>query len=198
MLKDIYINNSNIPKRYLQDISLRPVKEDVETFKELQDIKNNIVDFVNQGKNLFIYSSSVGNGKTTWSTKLLKEYIEQVSGIMFKNNCPALFINVSNFLNKKKLAITNKELVPEVQDLEQKILSAKLVVFDDLGVKDVSSYELNSLYYWIDERTSNLRSCIYTSNLSPQALSMILDSRIYSRVVNYSEVKEIKAGDFRC
>lgn len=198
MLKDVYINNSNIPKRYLQDISLRPVKEDVETFKELQDIKNNIVDFVNQGKNLFIYSSSVGNGKTTWSTKLLKEYIEQVSSIMFKNNCPALFINVSNFLNKKKLAITNRELVPEVQDLEQKILSAKLVVFDDLGVKDVSSYELNSLYYWIDERTSNLRSCIYTSNLSPQALSMILDSRIYSRVVNYSEVKEIKAGDFRC
>lgn len=198
MLKDVYINNSNIPKRYLQDISLRPVKEDVETFKELQDIKNNIVDFVNQGKNLFIYSSSVGNGKTTWSTKLVKEYIEQVSGIMFKNNCPALFINVSNFLNKKKLAITNRELVPEVQDLEQKILSAKLVVFDDLGVKDVSSYELNSLYYWIDERTSNLRSCIYTSNLSPQALSMILDSRIYSRVVNYSEVKEIKAGDFRC
>lgn len=198
MLKDVYINNSNIPKRYLQDISLRPVKEDVETFKELQDIKNNIVDFVNQGKNLFIYSSSVGNGKTTWSTKLLKEYIEQVSNIMFKNNCPALFINVSNFLNKKKLAITNRELVPEVQDLEQKILSAKLVVFDDLGVKDVSSYELNSLYYWIDERTSNLRSCIYTSNLSPQALSMILDSRIYSRVVNYSEVKEIKAGDFRC
>lgn len=65
MLKDVYINNSNIPKRYLQDISLRPVKEDVETFKELQDIKNNIVDFVNQGKNLFIYSSSVGNGKTT-------------------------------------------------------------------------------------------------------------------------------------
>lgn len=198
MLKDVYINNSNIPKRYLQDISLRPVKEDVETFKELQDIKNNIVDFVNQGKNLFIYSSSVGNGKTTWSTKLLKEYIEQVSSIMFKNNCPALFINVSNFLNKKKLAITNRDLVPEVQDLEQKILSAKLVVFDDLGVKDVSSYELNSLYYWIDERTSNLRSCIYTSNLSPQALSMILDSRIYSRVVNYSEVKEIKAGDFRC
>lgn len=198
MLKDVYINNSNIPKRYLQDISLRPVKEDVETFKELQDIKNNIVDFVNQGKNLFIYSSSVGNGKTTWSTKLLKEYIEQVSSIMFKNNCPALFINVSNFLNKKKLAIANRELVPEVQDLEQKILSAKLVVFDDLGVKDVSSYELNSLYYWIDERTSNLRSCIYTSNLSPQALSMILDSRIYSRVVNYSEVKEIKAGDFRC
>ena len=198
MLKDVYINNSNIPKRYLQDISLRPVKEDVETFKELQDIKNNIVDFVNQGKNLFIYSSSVGNGKTTWSTKLLKEYIEQVSSIMFKNNCPALFINVSNFLNKKKLAITNRELVPEVQDLEQKILSAKLVVFDDLGVKDVSSYELNSLYYWIDERTSNLRSCIYTSNLSPQALSMILDSRICSRVVNYSEVKEIKAGDFRC
>lgn len=198
MLKDVYINNSNIPKRYLQDISLRPVKEDVETFKELQDIKNNIVDFVNQGKNLFIYSSSVGNGKTTWSTKLVKEYIEQVSSIMFKNNCPALFINVSNFLNKKKLAITNRELVPEVQDLEQKILSAKLVVFDDLGVKDVSSYELNSLYYWIDERTSNLRSCIYTSNLSPQALSMILDSRIYSRVVNYSEVKEIKAGDFRC
>ena len=198
MLEDVYLNNSNIPKRYLKDIQLCPTSEDAKVFKELQDIKTNIIDFVNQGQNLFIYSNHVGNGKTTWSIKLLKAYINKVSNIMFKNNCPGLFINVSNFLNKKKLAITDNSLVQEVQDLEQKILSAKLVIFDDLGVKDITPYETNSLYYWIDERTSNLKSCIYTSNLFPKALSSILDSRIYSRVINYSSVKEIKAGDFRC
>lgn len=196
-LKEVYLNNSLIPKRYLNEISLIPAKVDEQVFKELNNIKLNIKEFVDKGENLLICSNNVGNGKTTWSIKFLKEYIDEVQNIKFKNNCPALFINVTNFLNEKKLSISDPELHSKVIDTERKILSAKLVVFDDLGVKDISQFDMGNLYYWIDERTNNMKSCIFTSNLLPKQLKNILDERLYSRIVKYSTIKEIKDGDNR-
>ena len=192
-----YIRNSEIPKRYLQDIQLRPAMEDVQVFSELNDIKLNIVEFVKRGNNLLIYSNRVGNGKTSWATKILKQFINNVSDYRWLNNCPALFINVQSFLELKKSAITNKENQIKVDELEKKLLTAPIVLFDDLGVKNFSQYDIGTLYYWIDYRTSNLKSCIYTSNLSPSQLRSVLDERLYSRIVNYSYLKEIKDGDSR-
>ena len=196
-LYETYLNNSLLPKRYLKNISLIPAKIDEQVFKELNSIKINVKDFVDKGENLLICSNNCGNGKTTWATKILREYISNVCDIKFKNNCPALFINVTNFLNEKKLAISDPEMHQRVIDVERKILTAKLVVFDDLGVKDVSQYDMGNLYYWIDERTNNMRSCIFTSNLMPKQLKQVLDERLYSRIVKYSVIKEIKDGDNR-
>lgn len=197
MLSDTYLKNSNIPKRYLIDTKLIPAKVDLQTFKELKSIKENIIDFVDEGKNLLICSTSAGNGKTTWATKIMKEYISKVDCKMFKHQTPALYINITNFLNEKKLAINDLELSAKVRDLETKILSSKLVIFDDLCVKDLSTYDMGQLYYWIDYRTSNMLSTIYTTNLLPKQLSKVLDARLYSRIVNYSEIKEFKDGDNR-
>ena len=197
MLKDIYYANSQIPNRYLNDIGLYPSKEDEKIFIELNNIKDNVNVFVKEGRNLLICSNHTGNGKTTWATKILKEYLNNVSEYSFKNNCPGLFINVTSFLNKKKLAISDVSIQREVYDTENKILSANLVIFDDIGVKNISDYDLGSLYYWIDERTSRMKSNIYTSNLLPHQLKSILDERLYSRIVNYSIIKEIKDGDSR-
>lgn len=196
-LCETYLDNSLLPKRYLKNISLIPAKVDEQVFKELNSIKLNIKDFVDKGENLLICSNNCGNGKTTWATKMVREYISNVCDIKFKNNCPALFINVTNFLNEKKLAISDPEMHQRVIDVERKILTAKLVVFDDLGVKDVSQYDMGNLYYWIDERTNNMRSCIFTSNLMPKQLKQVLDERLYSRIVKYSIIKEIKDGDNR-
>jgi DNA replication protein DnaC len=196
-LCETYLDNSLLPKRYLKNISLIPAKVDEQVFKELNSIKLNIKDFVDKGENLLICSNNCGNGKTTWATKMIREYISSVCDIKFKNNCPALFINVTNFLNEKKLAISDPEMHQRVIDVERKILTAKLVVFDDLGVKDVSQYDMGNLYYWIDERTNNMRSCIFTSNLMPKQLKQVLDERLYSRIVKYSIIKEIKDGDNR-
>lgn len=64
-LKEVYLNNSLIPKRYLNEISLIPAKVDEQVFKELNNIKLNIKEFVDKGENLLICSNNVGNGKTT-------------------------------------------------------------------------------------------------------------------------------------
>lgn len=197
MIRESYLKNSLIPKRYVNDIPLRPSKEDEKTFEELNNIKNNSVEFAKSGKNLLICSNNVGCGKTTWATKILLNFLEKTSSHNFSNQCPGLYINVSNFLNEKKLAITDKDLALKVADIEKKILKSPLVIFDDICVKNISEYDLGNLYYWIDERTSNMKCCIYTSNLLPEDLKKTIDARLYSRIVNYSIIKEIKDGDSR-
>lgn len=194
-LEKRYIEMSLIPKRYLVDIPLEPSNKDLEVFKEIFSIRENIRQFVKDGQNLFVYSSHVGNGKTTIATKLMREYIHQVSDVFIEY--PALFINVNDFLNKKKLAISNSDVKDYVEKVESNILSAKLVVFDDIGVSNISAYDSNLLYYWINYRTDNMLSSIYTSNLTPKSLKEIIDERIYSRVINYSKCLEIKDGDHR-
>ena len=196
-LYDLYIENSLIPKRYLKDISLRPSNNDLKTFEELKEIKDNIAEFVNEGNNLLICSNKVGNGKTTFAVKILKAYINSIKNLGFMNNTPALFINVNNFLNEKKLAIEDKVLSDKIRNIEKSILSAKLVVFDDIADKSLSEYDMNTLYYWLDYRTSNMKSCIFTSNQLPDQLKKSLSAKVYSRLVNYSVIKYITDGDHR-
>lgn len=197
MLEDTYLKNALIPERYKNNIPLKPGDTDFETFKELDSIRNNIKEFVDSGKNLLICSNNCGNGKTTWSIKLLKAYIKSVNNISFQNNTPALFVNVNSFLNEKKLSISDPVLLEKVRQTEKNILSAKLVVFDDIADKSLSEYDLNTLYYWLDYRTANMKSCIYTTNQLPSQLEKTLSGKVYSRVVNYSIVKKILDGDHR-
>ena len=197
MLADVYLKNSQIPKRYLQDIPLQPSLQDEAVFLELGEIKKNIKQFVDNGENLLICSNSCGNGKTTFATKLAKAYIECVSNISFPYDTPVLFINVNSFLNEKKLAISDKKLAARLNNTEKAILTAKLVIFDDIADKTLSEYDLNSMYYWLDYRTANLKSCIYTSNQLPEQLKLTLSGKMYSRIVNYSQIKRITDGDHR-
>ena len=197
MLEDVYLKNALIPERYKNNIPLKPSSRDTPVFKELDGIRNNIKEFVDSGNNLLICSNNCGNGKTTWSIKLLKAYINSVKNISFSNNTPALFINVNNFLNEKKLSISDPVMLERVRQIEKNILSAKLVIFDDIADKSLSEYDINMLYYWLDYRTSNLKSCIYTTNQLPEQLKKSLNGKVYSRIVNYSIIKYITDGDHR-
>ena len=197
MLRDLYIKNSQLPLRYQKEIPLTVSALDIDAFNALDAIRTNIDTFVAEGNNLLLCSQNVGNGKSTWMSKLLKEYINRVSKYAHPNNCPALFLNINNFLNDKKLAMNDSNLMNHIIETEKNIFSAKLVVFDDLCVKNLSEFDMNNLYRWIDYRTSNCLSTMYTSNLLPEQLRQSLDERIYSRLVNYSKVIIIKDGDHR-
>lgn len=124
-------------------------------------------------------------------------YIDEVSNVSFSNNTPALFLNVNSFLGEKKLAINDTKLLDRINGTERSILSSRLVVFDDIADKSLSEYDLNSMYYWIDYRTANMKSCIYTTNQMPDQLQRTLNGKIYSRIVNYSSVIMFTDGDHR-
>lgn len=50
---------------------LQPAKCNLKAFKEIRNIKDNILNYVESGNNLFISSDKTQQGKTTWCCKLM-------------------------------------------------------------------------------------------------------------------------------
>lgn len=184
------INTSNIPKKLRGINKLKPIPEDMETFKQLNKIKIDINNFVNNGDNLYLWGSSCGSGKTTWAVKLMQAFMASIHhGNQFRDRCmfcyvPTLLVNMKNFADDDRFSIL------------EKLSTVDLVVIDDIGSVATSNFDLTNLASLIDRRYSNNLSTIYTSNLSPDELETKVDVRISDRVLaGYS--MQITSNSFR-
>jgi len=167
---------------------------DLEEFKKLADIQTNIESFVLTGKNLYIYSSNAGNGKTTWAVRLIQAYFNKIwpkTPLM----CKALFISVPRFLVALKDNISAKS--DYIEFIKNNIMIADLVVWDDLGAKVATNYEVDQLLSLIDGRIALGKSNIYTSNLNSKEMYDNFGERLASRVCNFSINIEFKGADKR-
>lgn len=191
------IDHSGIPKarQEVKALALIPEQCDLETFRKLNELKKSIVEVVQNGESVYIYSRYFGNGKTTWSIKLLLKYFDSVwNGNGFRVR--GLFIHVPSFLNKLKDNINS----PNAEFLTTKnlIRDVDVVVWDDIGACKLSDYDHSVLLSYIDERVLKNLSNIYTGNLSGNALLTALGGRLYSRVWSASShIFELKGHDRR-
>lgn len=169
-------------------------RSDYEAFDYLKNVENNIKNAVNEGFNLYIYSTNPGNGKTSWSLRLLNSYIER---IWYKSElkCRALFINVPKLLISLKDNISQKN--EYVSHIKENILDVDLVVWDDVATKDFTQFEMDNVLNWINNRIDFNKANIYTSNLSGEDLKEAVGERLYSRIYNASKVIEFKGMDKR-
>ena len=176
------------------DLRLDESKIDEDSFILLKNIQDNILSFVSEGKNLYIYSSITGNGKTAWSLRLLQTYF---NSIWYKSDieCKGLFVNVPRYLLAIKDNISNfNQYAQEVKD---RIFDADIVIWDDIGTKSATSFEHETLLSIIDTRMNTNKSNIFTSNIDPEALRLFAGDRLYSRIINYSTCIEFKGEDKR-
>lgn len=167
---------------------------DREQFLQLKQVELNIEQFVDTGSSLYIYSHNCGNGKTAWSLRLLQSYF---NAIWHKCdlNCKALFINVPRFLLNLKDSISNHN--DYIEHIKSNILTADMVVWDEIGTKAVTEFEHEHLLSLINARIDSNKSQVFTSNLQPSELREAVGERLYSRVVNLSTVIELKGSDKR-
>lgn len=167
---------------------------DLEQFKQLKEIQDNILDFINEGKNLYIHSEISGNGKSSWSIRMIQTYIDK---IWYKSpiECKALFINVPKFFLDLKDSLYNPDSY--IHEVKDNILKADLVVWDEIGTKMLTDFEHEHLLSLINSRLDLGKSNIYTSNLNPKELEKKIGSRLYSRVVNNSIDIELHGSDKR-
>ncbi len=184
---------SNIPENRQYPKSLSPDDCDYDAFCELQFIKENISDFVERGKNLYIYSDRTGNGKTSWAIKLMLKYFDEVwAGNGFK--CRGIFIHTPTFLSRLKQFNNVDE---KFESLKLKLPTVDLVVWDDIASTDVSSYDHSQLLSYIDQRVLAEKSNIYTANRDINGLEKALGSRLESRILSNSTLVELKGLDKR-
>lgn len=191
---DYLYSQANVPMCLRKPIGLTPTRVDEKVFEELSGIKSNINNFIKDGCNLYIFSKTTGNGKTSWSIKLLQEYF---SNIWADTDlvCRGLFVNVPRFLIELKNNIGNKS--DYIESIMNNVVSADIVIWDDIGTKVGTEFELEHLYTIINSRLELNKSNIYTSNSTPMELEKSLGLRISSRITKLSHVVELKGIDMR-
>lgn len=188
------ISTSGIGKVYLKGAKLRPEERDLETFKRLKNIKDNMKEFVAEGQNLVIKSSTCGNGKTSWATKLLLNYYLQIceDGLLKD----ALFVGTKHFLMDMKEAIGTKD--PKIKVIMRRLEEANLVVWDDMGSDALTEYEYDLIWQILDKRLQKGLSNIYTMNCTDETLLNNIGQRLNSRILSNSIVMVIIGADRRC
>lgn len=189
-------NLSLIPPTLRDHITLHVDADgtDYDQFKQFSEIEKDIVNFVKAGKNLYIHSSNCGNGKTSMSLRLAESFINKIwpkSAIKSR----VLFISVPRFLLELKSNISKPS--DYIDFIEDNVLEADLVIWDDIAAKISSEYEISHLLSIIDNRITKGGSNIYTSNLSPAEIERALGARLASRVCNYSIEIELHGLDKR-
>lgn len=185
--------NSNLPTTLWNINPIIVDSIDMQAFKAVAQIGKNISKFVKEGKCLYLWSTNTGNGKTTWASRLMLAYFNEI-WVYSQLKCRGIYIYIPNLINSLKTqyltGFSNSELLDNIKN-------ANLVIFDDLGCGKLSDNDINNLLDLIDYRLNNNKSCIFTSNLSKQELSNLLGKRLTSRIYNSSLVLELRGVDKR-
>lgn len=188
------INQSLLLPKHQQHIQLFPDDCDLESFKRLQEIRENIKKFVDNEGQLLICSKTTGNGKTVWATKMLMGYFDSIwAETDFITR--GLFINVPTFFNLLRDNIDEKQ--ETIKHIKENIVKADLVIWDEIGVKELTNYESGHLLSYIDQRLAYGKANIYTGNADEVTLKETLGDRLYSRIYVGSEVINLKGKDKR-
>lgn len=167
---------------------------DIEKFQRLAIIKQNIVQFVDNGGQLLITSNHTGNGKTTWAIKMIMSYLNAIwHKTDFKPR--ALFVNLPTFFNLLKENISESQEV--IKHIKDNITNVDLVVWDEIGIKNMSNFEMEHFLSFIDARMRNGKANIFTSNLIEQQLRETYGDRLESRILKTSEIIEFNGDDKR-
>ncbi len=187
LLTDSQMMHSKMPLYIDED------NTDLAEFRKLSEIEKNIETFVSDGHNLYLYSPYAGNGKTSWSIRLIAAYFDRIWYKYISGK--ALFINVPRFLLELKSSISIQSSY--IDHIKANIRTADLVIWDDIGTKVGTEFELENLLSYINARADLGKANIYTSNITPEDLSGVLGGRLYSRVVSMSTQIELRGSDKR-
>lgn len=189
----ILVDNSGLPYDLQFPQILEPEKVDAKAFASLDNIKKKIDLFVREGGLLYLWGKTCGNGKTTWSSKLLMSYFDKIWAYS-QLKCRGIYLYVPTFLNALKTQfLNNTSLLEYITNIKE----ADLVIFDDLGIGQLTSADKNNLLDVIDYRLNDHKSTVFTSNLNYEQLVELFGDRLASRIYHSSTIIELKGSDRR-
>ncbi|MCA1800257.1 MAG: DNA replication protein [Actinobacteria bacterium] len=176
--KGIYLHNS--PPRDAQADIYTPLEAYVKSFAE-EDVRI---------KSLYLYSTATGTGKTTTACALLNEYIKRRFAYYVRRGerVPSnlgLFADINDIQRRYNLATMtdDKDGLRAIKEELDRIGSVEFAVLDDVGVRTDATQSFRSLVHAvINQRLTNQRPTVYTSNLKIHELESVFDRRLADRV----------------
>lgn len=170
-------------------------KIDNEKYHELLDYEEHIKEHVLNGDSLYIYSSNVGNGKTSWAIRLMIAYFSSIWRRADPEHTYGLFLSVPKFLIELKNSFNQQN--DYIDTVKEALYDADVVVWDEIASKCGSEFDKETLLNIINDRINSGKCNIYTSNADKNELYKLLDSRLTSRVFEMSQQIEFKGSDKR-
>lgn len=182
VILEVYYLQSNIPIRYqYEPETLKIDPMDIETMKWIKKlIDGNVSNWVENGHNLLLWGENKGNGKTTAACMIAGKYIREQAKALKSLDPVVYFIKTAKFLEEIRQQFNDP--TPDFAYKMKLVEEVPLLIIDDIGAEKPSDWVRERLLNIIDERYSNRRATIYTSNCSMRTLSENLHDRITDRI----------------
>ena len=146
-------------------------------------------DYEREGKGLFL-SGPVGTGKTHLAVAII-DYIARIHKRKFEGKI--IFTTSVNLLSSIRLGYKTNSAEKICRECE----SCQLLVIDDLGSEKITDWVGEIFYRIIDNRYSELKPIIITSNYSLTELKEKIGERLVSRIYDMCEGVKFEGKDWR-
>lgn len=186
---DTLFHNANIPRAFLQPITLYPSPIDVASYESLNYIKNNIVELIDAGLNITISSMHHGNGKTSWAIKILQNYLHKI-WTQPGNRTRGLYVDIPEYFSELKAEFDTKER--NAKEFARDIDNADLVIFDNIDIIRLTEWERNILAQHIRKRINNKLSNIFIITTDGNQLMNLIGENLVYYIAENSSVLTIK------
>ncbi|WP_198951233.1 ATP-binding protein [Marinococcus halophilus] len=207
---------ANIPAKYKNTtLQTLPFEEDnPKAYQYIQKYAAKIEQRIDDGFGLYLFGvpskenpKGTGTGKTTAAVAITIEYLRQraISEAKQERSIdkePAFFMKMAKFQNvynsQYRGSAENKELNGDKYDsLKQKMMNVDLLVLDDIGLRGMTEAFINEVYEIIDERDTNERATIFTSNVPRDTIHTMLGEQVASRIEGMTQALPFKGKDHR-
>lgn len=205
-LLDIEYNKSNVGNLdkenfkkfninlYSDEVSVEKYDSDISPRENIRIIgkkaKKFIKDFDDPNEKNLLFCGGTGLGKTFLSNCIVSELLSQGKTVLYQT-APVMLDNLITELFDKTSTKT----------FSQDLLTADLLVIDDLGTETMNSMKFTELYKIINTRLLNqngkITKTIISTNLDLQGLFNTYDERIVSRFVGNYNVYRFFGDDIR-
>jgi len=210
------IGLSGIPKKYKTATkhNLPIEKDNPDAYKMIVAICDHIDQFIDEGVGLYLYSvpntsnpKGTGTGKTTSAITVMNAYltkriIQHIKGERQITELPALFVKASKLQNTynaqfRGTQADQEQASSQFYKLKKLMIETDLLVLDDIALRGATEAFTNELYEVIDERISEERAIILTSNEPIQVVGQVLSEQIQSRIMGSCVLIPFEGKDYR-
>jgi DNA replication protein DnaC len=207
---------AGVPKKYKTATKNNlPIKEDnPEVYEAIVGICENIEDFIDEGVGLYLYSvpnpsnvKGTGTGKTTSALTILNEYlghrlVQHIRHERTITDLPGLFVKASKLQNQYNAQFRGtrdqqEQASYKFYELKKQMIKTDLLVIDDIALRGSTEAFANEVYEVIDERVTEERATILTSNEPIETVGKILSEQIRSRIEGSCELVALEGRDHR-
>ena len=180
------VRRANLPERYWE-ASLNAIPEHLDYKHKIEKYLANLVEMMDQGIGLYLWSSEHGSGKTSIAALIVKEALRYGKTVFFEES------------SRLKGMLINKEQFEEGTSIEERMMMVDVLILDDVGkeYRTSSGYAENVIETLLRARVQKLKTTIMTGNVHPKDMKKIY-SEDFSALLKESVVPvNITGHDFR-